>query len=116
MHSQARVDMQQLAGLMATESRPAELEGLTHAYGQAEARFEAAGGYELEARFEATLTALEGADIPRNLPVSLLSGGQKTRLALAGLLARQPRLLLLDEPTKHLDSAGLVWLEEWLAT
>lgn len=52
--------------------------------------------------------------LPPDLPVSALSGGQKTRLALAGLLIHRPRLLLLDEPTNHLDVEMLEWLEEWL--
>ncbi|MEN4010769.1 MAG: ribosomal protection-like ABC-F family protein [Chloroflexota bacterium] len=53
--------------------------------------------------------------LPPSLPVSALSGGQKTRLALAGLLIHRPRLLLLDEPTNHLDVDMLEWLEDWLA-
>lgn len=52
--------------------------------------------------------------LPSDLPVNALSGGQKTRLALAGLLMHRPRLLLLDEPTNHLDMEMLEWLEEWL--
>ena len=47
-------------------------------------------------------------------PVAHLSGGQKTRLALAGILISQPNLLLLDEPTNHLDMEMLSWLENWL--
>jgi ATP-binding cassette subfamily F protein 3 len=50
-----------------------------------------------------------------DLPVSRLSGGQKTRLSLALVLLDEPQLLLLDEPTNHLDIAMLEWLEAWLA-
>jgi ATP-binding cassette subfamily F protein 3 len=49
-----------------------------------------------------------------DLPVTALSGGQKTRLALAGVLFSRPQVLLLDEPTNHLDLEMLDWLEEWL--
>jgi ATP-binding cassette subfamily F protein 3 len=101
-HSQAWADMQALAAAMADPQQSERLPALTTAYAEAESRFEAAGGYELEARLEAILTGLNLADIPRDLPVERLSGGQKTRLGLAGLLIQQPRLLLLDEPQPHL--------------
>jgi ATP-binding cassette subfamily F protein 3 len=113
-HSQAWAEMQQYAKQMANPADETKLAALTEAYAKAELRFEAAGGYELEARLEAVLSGLDLADTPRDLPVERLSGGQKTRLGLAGLLIQQPRLLLLDEPTNHLDIDALDWLEEWL--
>ncbi len=115
-HSQAQADMQSLAVVMADPQNSNRLQELTEAYAEAESRFEVAGGYELETRLEAVLTGLSLADIPRQMPVERLSGGQKTRLGLAGLLIRQPRLLLLDEPTNHLDIDALGWLEGWLAS
>jgi ATP-binding cassette, subfamily F, member 3 len=53
---------------------------------------------------------------PLDTPASYLSGGQKTRLALAGILISYPQLLLLDEPTNHLDIEMLEWLENWLVS
>ena len=65
-------------------------------------------------QIEAILAALGLDDQPRELPVAALSGGQKTRLALAGILLASPQFLLLDEPTNHLDLDMLAWLEDWL--
>lgn len=113
-HSRAQADMQNLAAQMADPAAQPRLAELTAAYAEAEQRFEAAGGYALEARLEAVLAGLDLAETPRDLPVARLSGGQKTRLGLAGLLIRQPGLLLLDEPTNHLDLDALAWLEGWL--
>jgi ATP-binding cassette subfamily F protein 3 len=66
-------------------------------------------------RAPAVLAALGLGDLPPDTPVGHLSGGQKTRLGLAGVLLSAPQLLLLDEPTNHLDFEMLAWLEDWLA-
>ena len=68
-----------------------------------------------ESVVDSVLAALDLDSLPEDQPVSSLSGGQKTRLGLAGLLLSSPQLLLLDEPTNHLDFAMLDWLEDWLA-
>jgi ATPase subunit of ABC transporter with duplicated ATPase domains len=65
-------------------------------------------------RGPAVLAALGLDNLPADMPVGQLSGGQKTRLTLAGVLLTSPQLLLLDEPTNHLDLAMLEWLEDWL--
>ncbi len=65
-------------------------------------------------RTEKILSKLGLQDIPHDMPVGNLSGGQKTRFSLALLLLNDPEILLLDEPTNHLDIEMLEWLEEWL--
>lgn len=62
----------------------------------------------------ATLARLGFGSLPADTPLEQLSGGQKTRLMLAGVLLNHPDLLLLDEPTNHLDMDMLIWLEDWI--
>jgi len=74
----------------------------------------AAGGYAIDHKVDATLHGLGFTDAQFTTPVRGLSGGQKGRLSLAKLLLQQPDVLLLDEPTNHLDIAGRLWLERFL--
>jgi len=69
---------------------------------------------KLEPLLKKILSGLGLDSVPLDFPANHLSGGQKTRLALAGTLFLQPDLLILDEPTNHLDIAMLEWLENWL--
>jgi len=70
-------------------------------------------GWDLDAQLEQAMDALRCP--PPEMPVRLLSGGERRRVALCRLLLAQPDLLLLDEPTNHLDAESVQWLEQHLA-
>ncbi|MET7340383.1 TlrC/CarA/OleB/SrmB family ABC-F type ribosomal protection protein [Streptomyces sp. NPDC005547] len=115
-----------LAGLRELETRmrraEAGLKGLAGAelaaaleeYAGLVARFEARAGYEADARVDIALHGLGLPRLDRDRPLSTLSGGERSRLALAATLASRPELLLLDEPTNDLDDEAVAWLEAHL--
>ncbi|CAH0119411.1 putative ABC transporter ATP-binding protein YheS [Paenibacillus sp. CECT 9249] len=78
--------------------------------------FREQGGYEMETRIRSVLHGMGFGHFPPDTPIRTLSGGQKTRLALARILLQAPDLLMLDEPTNYLDIATLTWLEDYLRT
>jgi ATP-binding cassette ChvD family protein len=69
-------------------------------------------GWELDARIEQAMDALRCP--PGDADVTVLSGGERRRVALCKLLLEAPDLLLLDEPTNHLDAESVAWLEQHL--
>ncbi len=102
--------MRELEEAMATDYSDALLEE----YGAVQEAFEHIGGYDYELRIKQTLEGLGFPEELYEMPLSQLSGGQKTRALLARLLLERPDLLILDEPTNHLDVDAVEWLETTL--
>jgi sulfate-transporting ATPase len=75
-------------------------------------KIDASGAWELDNKLEVAMDALRTPE--PDTPISVLSGGEKRRVALCRLLLQQPDVLLLDEPTNHLDAESVLWLEQHL--
>ncbi|WP_379132782.1 ribosomal protection-like ABC-F family protein [Paenibacillus sp. sgz500958] len=99
---------------LSAESDEAGWNRLLKEYGSLQDRFEAAGGYEIEAHIQRVAAGLGIGTGQYDRIFSSLSGGEKTKVGLAELLLRRPDVLLLDEPTNHLDMEAIEWLEQFL--
>jgi len=89
-----------------------EMTRLLERQGQLTEQIDAAGGWELDNTISRAMDALNCPE--GDTPVSVLSGGERRRVALCRLLLQQPDILLLDEPTNHLDAESVQWLEIYL--
>lgn len=90
------------------------LEKLMNEYSNKLEAFSDMNGYGYKSEAKGVLKGLGFSDEDMDKPISILSGGEKTRVLLGKLLLKKPTLLLLDEPTNHLDSEAIEWLEVFL--
>ena len=91
-----------------------ELDNVYRRYSELSSRFEQEGGYAVHSNVNGILKGLGFSEDEFTKKVSVLSGGQKTRLLLGKILLEEPDILFLDEPTNHLDIASVSWLEAFL--
>lgn len=91
-----------------------DVEVLLHKYDDLSELFKDKNGYGYKSEINGILNSMAFSQDFYDKKISLLSGGERTRLALASLLLKKPDLLLLDEPTNHLDIGTLKWLEQYL--
>lgn len=91
-----------------------ETDRLLESYDKLLHEYERAGGYSYKSEITGVLSSMAFTESRYNKRISELSGGEKTRLALACLLLKKPDILFLDEPTNHLDIGTLKWLEQYI--
>jgi len=112
--SQVAAELAQLEAAMADPAQADALDDIIMRFGEVQARFEDLGGYELETRAREVLAGLSFSQEMMEGDVGKLSGGWKMRVALARILLMRPDVMLLDEPSNHLDLESLIWLEQFL--
>jgi ATPase subunit of ABC transporter with duplicated ATPase domains len=112
--SAVAAELRELESAMADPDRADEMEEIIERYGEVQARFEELDGYALEGRAREVLDGLSFSQEMMDGDVGALSGGWKMRVALARILLMKPDVMLLDEPSNHLDLESLIWLESFL--
>ncbi len=89
-----------------------EMDKLLARQGEVQEKLDSIGAWDLDSKLELAMDALRCP--PEDAKISVLSGGEKRRVALCRLLLQKPDILLLDEPTNHLDAETVAWLEHHL--
>ena len=111
---QIKADVDRFNAISAEMAEPdADFDTLMEEMGQLQEKIDAADAWDLDSQLEQAMDALRCP--PPDADVSILSGGERRRVALCKLLLQKPDLLLLDEPTNHLDAESVLWLEQHLA-
>src|SRR5258708_5315980 len=107
-------ELKELEAAMGDPDRADDIESIVQRYGEVQGRFEELGGYALEGRAREVLSGLGFSQEMMDTDVGALSGGWKMRVALGRILLMRPDVMLLDEPSNHLDLESLIWLEAFL--
>ncbi|MDF1599366.1 ABC-F family ATP-binding cassette domain-containing protein [Mesorhizobium sp. YIM 152430] len=107
-------EMAQLEAAMGDPDRADEMDEIITRYGEVQGRFDELDGYALDGRAREVLAGLGFSQEMMDGDVGKLSGGWKMRVALAKILLMRPDVMLLDEPSNHLDLESLIWLEAFL--
>ncbi|MDB5619912.1 ABC-F family ATP-binding cassette domain-containing protein [Tardiphaga sp.] len=112
--SEVASELKALETAMGDPDKLDEMDAIIERYGEVQARFEELDGYALEGRAREVLSGLSFSQEMMDGDVGKLSGGWKMRVALARILLMRPDVMLLDEPSNHLDLESLIWLEQFL--
>ena len=112
--STVAAELRELESAMGDPERADDMDDIIERYGEVQGRFEELGGYALEGRAREVLAGLGFSQEMMDGDVGALSGGWKMRVALARILLMNPDVMLLDEPSNHLDLESLIWLEQFL--
>jgi len=107
-------ELKELEAAMADPDRADDMDEIIARYGEVQGRFEELDGYALDGRAREALSGLGFSEEMMDGDVGALSGGWKMRVALARILLMRPDVMLLDEPSNHLDLESLIWLEQFL--
>lgn len=112
--SSVAAELRELEAAMCDPDRLDEMGAIIERYGEVQARYEELDGYGLDGRAREVLAGLSFSQEMMDGDVGKLSGGWKMRVALARILLMRPDVMLLDEPSNHLDLESLIWLESFL--
>lgn len=112
--SEVAAELHELEAAMADPDKAGQMDEIIARYGEVQHAFEELDGYALDGRAREALSGLGFSQEMMDGDVGKLSGGWKMRVALARILLMRPDVMLLDEPSNHLDLESLIWLEKFL--